>query len=280
MAKKEETLVIPEKNRSGIEHLELLKILTLQEQQKFSDLQQKVLVAKTQLQSLNESLAMTKSNFNQQMSLEKQEFHNLKEQKLNELTVLESKLKEWERNFNERLMELQQRELDNMKVSDERKTIYNSRLEVDKLKRDAVVELENLSILKAKSESEISQASIKSKNAEKQLAEAKNLNSDAEYKLGVAKEKESKVIADLDNIVKIREELEPRIVELKEIQVNNEKLLKDAQEKENLVDIKLQENDKMLDNIRKENEVLNAKKIDIATREEAVLRKELLTEKK
>lgn len=280
MAKKEEVLVIPEKQKNGIEHLELLKMLTAQEKIKFDDLQQKVLTCKTQMQALNESMVRTKSDFNQQMNIEKQKFEDTKNQKLNELIILESKLKEWEKNYNERLMSLQERENENVKVINERKELYNLRIEVDRLKRDAIVEIENLSILKSKAEAEIAQADIKIKNSDKELAKAKDMFSNAEYKLGLVSEKEKKTSADLENIVKIREDLEPRIAELKETQVANEKTLKEITEKENLINAKLLENDKMLDNIRKESEALNSKKIEIATREEAVLRKEYLTKSK
>lgn len=280
MAKKEEVLVIPEKQKNGIEHLELLKMLTAQEKVKFDDLQQKVLTCKTQMQALNESMVRTKSDFNQQMNIEKQKFEDTKNQKLNELIILESKLKEWEKNYNERLMSLQERENENVKVINERKELYNLRIEVDRLKRDTIVELENLSILKSKAEAEIAQADIKIKNSDKELARAKDMLSNAEYKLGLVSEKEKKTSADLENIVKIREDLEPRIAELKETQVANEKTLKEITEKENLINAKLLENDKMLDNIRKESEALNSKKIEIATREEAVLRKEYLTKSK
>lgn len=280
MAKKEEVLVIPEKQKNGIEHLELLKMLTAQEKVKFDDLQQKVLTCKTQMQALNESMVRTKSDFNQQMNIEKQKFEDTKNQKLNELIILESKLKEWEKNYNERLMSLQERENENVKVINERKELYNLRIEVDRLKRDAIVEIENLSILKSKAEAEIAQADIKIKNSDKELAKAKDMFSNAEYKLGLVSEKEKKTSADLENIVKIREDLEPRIAELKETQVANEKTLKEITEKENLINAKLLENDKMLDNIRKESEALNSKKIEIATREEAVLRKEYLTKSK
>lgn len=280
MAKKEEVLVIPEKQKNGIEHLELLKMLTAQEKIKFDDLQQKVLTCKTQMQALNESMVRTKSDFNQQMNIEKQKFEDTKNQKLNELIILESKLKEWEKNYNERLMSLQERENENVKVINERKELYNLRIEVDRLKRDAIVEIENLSILKSKAEAEIAQADIKIKNSDKELARAKDMLSNAEYKLGLVSEKEKKTSADLENIVKIREDLEPRIAELKETQVANEKTLKEITEKENLINAKLLENDKMLDNIRKESEALNSKKIEIATREEAVLRKEYLTKSK
>lgn len=280
MAKKEEVLVIPEKQKNGIEHLELLKMLTAQEKIKFDDLQQKVLTCKTQMQALNESMVRTKSDFNQQMNIEKQKFEDTKNQKLNELIILESKLKEWEKNYNERLMSLQERENENVKVINERKELYNLRIEVDRLKRDTIVELENLSILKSKAEAEIAQADIKIKNSDKELARAKDMLSNAEYKLGLVSEKEKKTSADLENIVKIREDLEPRIAELKETQVANEKTLKEITEKENLINAKLLENDKMLDNIRKESEALNSKKIEIATREEAVLRKEYLTKSK
>lgn len=280
MAKKEEVLVIPEKQKNGIEHLELLKMLTAQEKVKFDDLQQKVLTCKTQMQALNESMVRTKSDFNQQMNIEKQKFEDTKNQKLNELIILESKLKEWEKNYNERLMSLQERENENVKVINERKELYNLRIEVDRLKRDTIVELENLSILKSKAEAEIAQADIKIKNSDKELAKAKDMFSNAEYKLGLVSEKEKKTSADLENIVKIREDLEPRIAELKETQVANEKTLKEITEKENLINAKLLENDKMLDNIRKESEALNSKKIEIATREEAVLRKEYLTKSK
>lgn len=280
MAKKEEVLVIPEKQKNGIEHLELLKMLTAQEKVKFDDLQQKVLTCKTQMQALNESMVRTKSDFNQQMNIEKQKFEDTKNQKLNELIILESKLKEWEKNYNERLMSLQERENENVKVINERKELYNLRIEVDRLKRDAIVEIENLSILKSKAEAEIAQADIKIKNSDKELARAKDMLSNAEYKLGLVSEKEKKTSADLENIVKIREDLEPRIAELKETQVANEKTLKEITEKENLINAKLLENDKMLDNIRKESEALNSKKIEIATREEAVLRKEYLTKSK
>lgn len=269
-------LKVEEKKLNTIEHAELLKIVVNQKKAELEDLQHKILLAKNNFRSIEDGCRKTQSDFNQQLAIEKQKLERLKNQKLNEFAQRDESLLQGEREQNTRLMRLQEKEGNQLKLDTERKAIYQQRLELEKTNADAKAELENTRALQSEAENKINQATQKETDADKKLAEAKQANSSAEFQLNQLIEKEKGVKADLENIQKIRNEITPKIAELEALDKKNEAKLAEIIKREDEVNGKAIENEKVMENIKAADAVLDKKKITIAEREEAVTRQEII----
>lgn len=279
MAKEEQVLRVDEKKINTIEHAELLKIVVTQKKAELDDLNHKILLAKNNLRSIEEGCRRQQSEFDHRMAIEKQGIERLKVQAHNELAQQTEKNQQAVERINEREMRIQEKENAQVKLDEERKVLYEQRIKLEEVTRNAEEELNKTLALQSEVEGKINQAALKEEKAKKMLEQAEQRNASADYQYGKSSEKEKKVRADLENIQKIRDEITPRIAELQTLDAKNTKTLAEIKQKEDEINAKIKENEQAIENMKKQAADLKEKELEINTAKEELLRQQIIIEK-
>lgn len=282
MAKETEILKTSEKLETSelFTYSEAVKQLATQKKAEFEDYQHKISLAKATLRSLQDSLSKTQADFNTKMTLEKQKFDGDCQNKTNELLNRDENLRNGERNLIHREMLIKERELKMNLVDEERKQLFQERVEIEKLKNATQIELKNTMALQGEAQNKVNQANTRETEANKILKEANEKNSLVEYKLGQLKEKEKKILTDIENLEKIRQEIKPQLEESEKAKIQNEAILEEVKERENSINSKIEEDRRLLREASATMDFNKNKEIELATKEEQLIRAELMNKDK
>ncbi len=88
------------------------------------------------------------------------------------------------------------------------------------------------------------------------------------------------LIKQKENLENLRNEITPKIDEYQGLVTKNEKILKEITQKEQDIKDKIEEDNKLFANLDEKQRILKTKEIDISTREEELLRKEITLKNK
>lgn len=279
MAVKEEVLNIPEKLSDQFLYADAVKSLVEQKKKEAADLNHSIFLANTQLMKLQSDQAKEKMMFDQKLRADKTKADNEFNKKSNDFAHREQKLSQGEQNLNDRLAMIRQKEEQMAKFEEEKKAIYNERIEIEKFKNASQIEFTKTQALKQEAQSKIDNAAVKEAQALAMFQKAKDMEASSEQKLGNAIAREKEAIATKENIEKIRDEITPKLEELETKRSEIEKNLKLIKQKEDEIKSKIEQDKIMLSNISNRESVVRTKEIDIASREEEVMRKEMLNKK-
>ena len=281
MAKEERVLEMSGKGNVDelFGYAEAVKSLVAQRKQELDDLLNKISMAQIKLSGVEKSCQIQQAEHNQRLALEKQNFEKQRVAKLNEFANRDELLSQAEHRQNDREMNLKARESDALKLTEERKLIYNERIEFEKLKNQATVELSKTLALQTEVQHKVNAAALKEQEADKKLMQAEAINAAATNSLNLSQQKEKDILQQIDNLQKIRKDLQPKLDELKAIEKTNDAKLKEANEKLQQADNKLKQDKELIAEISAKNNALKSKELEIATREEEVLRREMRTKK-
>ena len=286
MSRKSDTLTIPKKLQkddfvTNATHAESVRQLVEQKKREYEDVQQRIAVAKSQLRKLQDNLVQTENDFNSKIKEEKLKFQQERDEKLNDLELRNTNMQRGEEDLNNRIRDLQEREADNAKIDEERKQVMNLRIEYEKNKNQAELELTKAQALKDKNQTDIENLANKEVQVDGQLKEAKQQLANAEYIKNKTEEEKKDVLTQLSNLKALRSELEPEIKKLEELKAINKKLLSDAEHKDNEANIKIEEDKKLIKSMEEREQRIRAREVAVSSKEEDVARRELmLTNKK
>ena len=273
---------MPKENRGSLEdigYIETLKyaVKKLEEEKNSLDAQ---IVAKTI------KLRQTEDNVNKQIS----DFELYKKRETNKLNDGLNKFKSDEQNhivkiqaekedLIKRYSELREKEIIANKAIEERKQIALQRIEIEKKELWLNEAITKSNAREIEAQRKIDGISIREQvvNDLVNKGEAtKNNNIAQDEKLKI---KEKGITDQLNNLWEARKAIEPRIDELKALETNTKKLIEEQKLREKDLEEKLNQDKEILKNADESLKKLNIKELDIATREEAVRRKELLDRK-
>lgn len=276
--KKQETLEIPEK-MEDFQQFETLKYLVEQKKSEFQALQGKITQYKTQLISLESRLVTMESEHKAKLNQEKQKFEGERQVKWNELVNRETVLQKAEGDYVRRRIELEEREKKAEELAQLKKSLFDEKIKYESLNNQAQARLNEANKTNEESLKRIDEATGKEKQVLAGLAEAKNIlsiNQNKEQELKVLQESVSTQTANLEAL---RKEVNPRIDELNALVKRNEELVEQLNKKEQALKEKIVEDEKLIETAKEENRKNERKALELATKEESLLRKELILKK-
>lgn len=274
--KEEKVLKVEEKSTDKLTHAQSMDMLITQKKMEYDNIQHQLRIAKGQLTTVQEKTAQERTDFNARMAKEKQDFEQSRQITLNDLAHREENMLRGEENLAERTRVVNSRELEANKVADERKQLFDSRVETERVLSQAKIELEKATSLSSEAQTKLNQASEKEAEIKKKLEEDKNILSTIEREKELLALQENGVKEQINNLEKIREEVKPKIEESEALKIENQKILDEIEKSKNEADAKIEEDKKLLNEVAKREEAVKEKSIELGSREEEIIRKELL----
>jgi len=238
-------------------------------------LQSKVNFTKAQLIELEGRLAKMEVDTKARLSVEKTEFDKYKATKQAEIQNRLNEVQVAERDISLRKTDLEQRELKNMKVQEERNLILNERMKYEKLNNEATQKKESADKLYDEAAKKADEAANKELLAENKLKESKNLLSIAENKEAENKQILQDILKQNQNLISLRGEVNPKIDELNALITKNNKVLGEISKKEQGVKDKIEQDEKLLATLSIKQKAIDQQKIELMTKQEELLRKDL-----
>jgi len=269
---KTENLEIPKKLQET-DVLIMTKGLIEQKKLELADLNHKILLAKSSITTLQQQQVDMQNKFNQQMYQDKQKLENERNIKLNDLAHREDVMNQGERDLGRRITELDAREKDVLKLEDERKKLVSDRIEVEKLKTQALQDIEEGNRLISEAQSRINIANIKEAEAKQAIAKAEQINTSVTAREDGLKVQTEELNRRIKNLEEVKKEIDPKLVELGEKEKSINKKLQEAELKEANANSKLEEDKRTFAAIEEKLKALKDKEFDIANREEELLRR-------
>lgn len=269
---KEKGLEIPEKLQDT-DVLLMVKRLIEQKKLELENINHQILLAKSAITALQEQQVRMKNEFDQKIFQDKQQLEQEGIKKHNDWIYREDIITKNERDIGKRIAELDMREADVLKIEDERKELRNNRIEVEKLKTQAIEDINSANQLISEAQSRINTANIKEQEAKQVIAKAENLNSEVVRGKDELKIQREDLDRRLKNLEEVKKDVEPKLKELTEKEKSIDKKLNEIQVEEANISLKIEEDKKILVAIEEKLGQMRNKEIDIATREEDLLRK-------
>lgn len=242
------------------------------------DLDHQVVLATSNLTQLRQEHIRLKGEFNQWKMAEEQKFKNDLSKRHNQLIDQENKMNIFHRDLEQRRADLIVKEERYMNVEKDRNEIGNARVEIEKMRVNALNLMAEADRKLSESKSAMSQSNIK-------IEESKKLDEKNNVRNQELCTREDKLVFDLKNIdmernhlIELKEFVEPKIKEIKEIEDNISNARKE-------IDIKHQEIINKEDEVKVNLKALEDKKnkLDIKEKElnakEEELRKKLIISK-
>jgi len=267
-------LAMPEKKMDLSNTKDMIVYIVEQKQRELEDLNHKVLQKKNTLATVEQSIRTQKADFDQKQREEKVKFEQERDTRLNKLAADEDELKKLQANYHRRDSSLKEHEIANLKVTEERKDLFATRLKAEDLISQNKTTLKNTQTLQAQAQSKLNEAGGIKAQADKLFKEAKQAESRTKRDLELAIEKEKEILRQAENLVKIRAEVKPQIKNLEDINKKNGQILADIEKKELGIEAKIKEDKRLLNEIAEQKKVLLKKSIELASREETITRKE------
>ncbi len=278
--KEEKILEIPAKMEDQVAVGEAMKQLLAQKQLEYEAIQGKIRQFKTQTIALEERLRTMESEFNSKMKQEKTKFDKEKQAKLTDLSNREDKMQTAERNLIERITNVEQRETTAEKIHAERKQLLDERLKYENLNREADKELKDAVTLSDKARDKLDLVATKEIEVNNKLKETKNIQSIIETDKQNLLAREQDLVKQKDNLEKLRDEVTPKIEEYKKITADNEKTIVEIKSREQEIDRKIEQDNSLLAILEDKQRKLQMREIDISTREQDLVRKEIIFKNK
>ncbi len=278
--KEEKILEIPAKMEDQVAVGEAMKHLLAQKQLEYEAIQGKIRQFKTQTIALEERLRTMESEFNSKMKQEKTKFDKEKQAKLTDLSNREDKMQTAERNLIERITNVEQRETTAEKIHAERKQLLDERLKYENLNREADKELKDSITLSDKARDKLDLVATKEIEVNNKLKETKNIQSIIETDKQNLLAREQDLVKQKDNLEKLRDEVTPKIEEYKKITADNEKTIVEIKSREQEIDRKIEQDNSLLAILEDKQRKLQMREIDISTREQDLVRKEIIFKNK
>lgn len=273
--KTEKRLDIPNKLDDQMLYGDAIKALVSQKKQELNDLNHNIELAKITLRQTQDSCIKHKSAFDNQLNMEKQRFESEKNNKLNELSSREERVRNLEKNLNERLTSVQQREQANLKIEDERKAIFAERIEAENMKNEATIQLQKTLSLQSEASSKMSNSALIDKQAKEKLNEATARLNEANNKLDKAEQALKDIEEQKENLEKIREALKPQLDILEKEKKANLDVLEQIKIKEHNIQDKIKENKQLSDSLSDRFEIIRKRELELATLEEELRRSKI-----
>jgi chromosome segregation ATPase len=276
---KDAVLEIPEKQQDQFLYVEAVKNLVEQKKAEFQVLQGKIGQYKTQLISLERRIASLESEHKEKMLQERQNFEKEKTAKFTDMDNRFDALQKAESDYRQRKIDLDERELENAKIKDERKKLLDEKIRYEKLNTEAQEKSNKADTLIEEANKKLEMAAGKELSAKLKLDEIANIKSIVDLSEAAIREHKKEVANQINNLQDLRKEVQPKIEEYHNLIKQNEAQLKEIQQKDLDVKAKIEENNKLFEAILKKEENNKQKEIFLATKEEELLRKELLLKK-
>lgn len=274
--KEKEFLEIPEKKQDQFVYIEAVKYMVQQKKAEFEALQGKITQYKTQLSVLESRLLTLESEHNAKLLQDRQKFENEKQIKLNDLMNRTDALQRGEADLIHRKIIIEEQESEIEKTKQERKNLLDEKMKFEHFNteleikfKEANEKMEAAIILNDKASTKNLDADTKFKEANNQLSISQRIKD--EYL-----EKEEDIKKQTENLITLREEIAPQIEELKSLIAKNEETISEISKKEQNMKDRIEEDNQLLAKIDERDRTVKTKELTIATREEELLRKELI----
>lgn len=271
-----ELLETPRKLDEQFSNVELLKYAVEQKKAEFQALQGKITQYKTQLASLEQRLITVESEHKQKLLLEKQNFEREKQAQQNEMSNRFDTLQKAEADYARRKTELEVREAQVEKRSEDNKKLLDERLRYENLNNQAQLRFNEANNLFGEAVKKMDEAAKIEKEADDKLIEVKNTQSIIDNQREDLLMLNKDTSAQIENLNALRKEINPKIDELKSLIIQQEKKLAEiAQEEQGLKD-RIEEDDKLMSAIQEREKRVKNKELELATKEQELLRKEVV----
>ncbi len=280
MAKDSAILETPEKLGNQIETVEAMKQLIVQKKMEFEAIQGQIRQYKTQIITLQEKLRIMESESIAKLNQEKAKFEKERQGKLNEFSNREEKINKGENDLRERLTTVSQREFTAERIHEERKKLMDEMVKYENLNKEAQLKYGEAVRLENSSKDKLDLVVKKDIDAEKKFAEVKNAQSIIETDRQDLINREQDLIKQKENLEKLRNEISPQIEEYKATISKSESVLKEIKLREEEIDKKLEQDNALLATLDDKQRKIQMKEIDISSREQDLIRKEIIYKNK
>jgi chromosome segregation protein len=271
-----ESLSTPEKLSNDVNSVELLKYAVEQKKAEFQAIQGKITQYKTQISSLEQRLITLESEHKAKMLAEIQKFERERQAKVNDMNNRDEALRKGEADLIRRKIDIEAKETKNEEVNRLKNDLLNEKLKYENLNNEAQIKFNQANELYGHAVKKVDEAAITEKLNSEKLTEAKNILSIAEQKESVNKERELDIKKQADNLIALRKELNPKIDELKKLCSESDAKLKELSKKEQEIKDRIEEDNKLISALDEKEKRLSKKERDLATKEQELLRKDLV----
>lgn len=272
--KKEVALENPDKPINFDNQVDVAKYLLSRIKEDYANYQQKVVVAKAQEQTARNNISGLRADFDQKMAAEKGKFENERTLKWNALIQQDEKLNRLQTDMNRRNIILKEQELANKAVADERREMVVKRVELENIINENKSTLAKGNTLIAQAQDKMNTASAMLNDAKNQIAEAKAAEVRDQNILNLINQKKDQIAKEQENLEQLRANVTPQIEELKTRQADLDKTMLELTRKENNINAKIAEERRLISELDSKAKLNSAKDLELATREEASLRRE------
>ena len=263
----------------SLEYADLLKMSIEKAKVEFSNIQQQITLANIALQNLQDAQVREKNAFDTQISRERKQAEEDRNNKKNEFSAREHALNQGEQELTSRMATLEGREREMEKMMDERKALINDRLEVERLKSLSSQELENSQNARADVESKIQQVSIREQQLLEKQKQVDITDSMLNQRKEALDEQEKAIAVRMRNLDEVKAVLEPKLKDLQEIDIKNKSDLKDIELKNIALKDREAENQKIEDALIAKDNLQKQKALELASKEAELKRREMLVDK-
>lgn len=273
---KEELLKVAKKDVKDLDNLELLNQMLAVKKEEFKLIQGKITQYKTQIVTLENRLMTMESEFNNKISIEKKEFENTRQTKLNDLTNRDEILRRSELELTRRKIAIEEQENMIEKARVEKNNLINERLKFEKLNSEAQSKHDEAIRVSDEAINKLNQASEKEVKADNNLKEVQHLKSMMDVQQEELDTKAKDIETQINNLLKLREEVNPKIEEYNKLVKTNQFQLEEIKEKTIEVDSKFAESEKLFESAQQKAKENRQKEIELATKEKELNRREAL----
>ena len=280
MAKEKEALKTPEKLDYSTNHLDLLKQLVEQKKSELDVLKTQIETYKINLMHIENVCKTKQSEFDAKLAKDTKVLEQKKVDKFNEFANREERLSKGENDLAKRITIIESRELSANKVDEEKNKLLNERLKYEKLNSEADVKYKEAIRINEEAHAKLNVISEKETKINNTLKETANIKSIVDQKEENLQQREKDLASNKENLEALKEELQPKIEEYKLLVEKNNGLLGQLKIKEIEVNDKLDQTNKMMDIIQQKDKALKAKEVDLSTKEDELVRKEMASKYK
>lgn len=280
MAKEREVLTVDKKQEEtmNMNDLEIVKLGVELKKAELQATQGKITQYKTLLGALEVKLQNVESEHKAKLAQERQKFESERQLKLNELANREEVLRKGEEQYVHRKIALEEREAQAERINEERKQLFNEKLKYEQLNNEAQIRFNEANNLFGEAVKKSDEAAKKDLQADNKLTEAKNILSIVEGIKNANAEKENDIKKQAENLIQLRNEINPKIEEYRELVKKNEGILEALRLKEQELKDRVEENNKLFDSIVEREQKVKERELNVVTKEQELLRKGLLIE--
>lgn len=251
---------------------ELVKISKLEKEK----LDHQLVLAKGNLSQLKQEHIRLQGEFNQWKMAEEQKFKNELSKRHNQLVDQENKMSVFFRDLEQRKMDLTIKEERFLKVDEERQKLGNDRVEVEKIRVNALNLMADADRKLSEANSAMAQANIRIEQSTK-LDNKNNIRNQELCK------REDQIKFDLKNLdmernhlVELREFVEPKIMEIKQLEESIIRDKKETAEKHQDIINKIEEDKIFLKSMEDKKSKLDIRERELRSAEDEFKRKSLL----